>query len=107
MELLLGYLLVYIIDGLPVEISDVLETIDNEGFEGFTVENLVVYYYEVLQGPNALNLRKQDERVQVVMLEDNLLELGELLQLLQVLMIHDEVEAYVSQMHFFDLIVEL
>ena len=42
LELLLRDLFVRVIDGLPVEVSDVLETVDNEGFQRFAVEDFVV-----------------------------------------------------------------
>jgi hypothetical protein len=46
--LLLGDLLINIIDGLAVEFGDVLESVNNKGFEGFAVEDLIINYDQIL-----------------------------------------------------------
>ena len=55
----------------------------------------------------AFDLAEQDERVQVVVGHDELLQAGEALQLLQVLVVDYEVKAHIDQVHFFHLIVKL
>jgi hypothetical protein len=40
-------------------------------------------------------------------LEDNLLQLREFLQFLEILMVHNQVEADIGQMHLLNLVIEL
>ena len=82
LELLLGDLLVYIVDSKAVKVSDMLESVHNERFEGLAGQHFVVRDDEILQGANAFNLREKYEGIQVVVLEDNLLQLCEFLQFL-------------------------
>ncbi len=53
-----------------------------------------------------LDLRQQNERVQVVVREYDFLQLGESLKFVQVLVVDNKVKPHVSQVHLFDLIVE-
>lgn len=95
-----------------------LEPVDDEAFERFGLQNLVFHYHQGIQRANALHIRleitcaylyfgEEDEGVEVVMREDNALEFRELLQLFQVLMVHDQVEPHVGQVHLLHLVVEL
>ena len=84
-----------------------LETIHNERLEGLAGKNFVVHDNEILQRANAFNLREKDEGIQVVVLEDNLLQLREFLQFLEILMVHNQVEADIGQVHFLYLVIEL
>lgn len=78
----LGGFLVFRSDGPAIELLHVLEPVDNEGSEGDTVEDLVVIDPEVRHGVEALNLGQQNIRLQVVGGDHELLEIGELPQLL-------------------------
>jgi len=53
-----------------------------------------------------LDLAEQNEGVQVVVGKDQLLQLGKLPELVEIGMINDEVKSYVSEMHFFNDIIE-
>ena len=84
-----------------------LESVHNERFQGLAGEHFVVHYDEILQGANAFNLREKDEGIEVVMLEDNLLQLCEFLKFLKILMVHNQVEADIGQVHLLYLVIEL
>ena len=84
-----------------------LKSVHNERFEGLAGEHFVVHYDEILKGANAFNLREKDEGIQVVVLEDNLLQLREFLQFLEILMVHNQVETDIGQVHLLNLVVEL
>ena len=47
--MLLSYLLVYIVDREAVKVSDMLESVHNERFEGLAGENFVINDDEILQ----------------------------------------------------------
>jgi hypothetical protein len=84
-----------------------LESVHNERFKGLAGEHFVVHYYEILKGAYTFNLREKDEGIQVVVLEDNLLQLGEFLKFLKILMVYNQVEADIGQVHLLYLVIEL
>ena len=85
----------------------VLEAVHDEALERDALHNLVIVHLDALDGVQALDLGQQDVRVEVVVRQDQLLQLGELLQLFQVGVVHDQVEAHIDEVHLLDQVVEL
>ena len=86
---------------------DMLEPIHYKGLQGQTVEDFIVIDVDFLEAGNALDLAEQYEGVQTVVREDQLLQLGELSQLLEVGMVDYQVEPNVGQVKLFHYLVEL
>ena len=84
-----------------------LEAIDDESLDADTSEHLVVVDHDGLHRGKAFDLRQQYERVKVVVRQHKFLKFRELLQLVQILMVHNQVEPDVVQVNFFDLRIEL
>ena len=59
---------------------EVLEAIDNEGFDCDALEDLIVVDHDRLHCGEAFDLGQQDERVEVVVRKHEFLQLRELLQ---------------------------
>ena len=64
---------------------EVLEAIDDEGFDCDALEDLIVVDHDRLHRGEAFNLGQQDERVQVVVRKHELFESCEFFQLVKVL----------------------
>ena len=84
-----------------------LETIDNEGFDGDTPEHLIVEDRDRLNCWQTLDLGQQDKWVQVVVRQHKFLKLRELFKFVQILMVDDQVEPHIVQMNFLNLRVKL
>lgn len=106
LELLLRHLLVTIYDRQSVELSNVLEAIHDEAFERTSIQHFIVVDKQLLERLNALDLAEQNERIQVVVRQNKLLQLGELSQLIKIRVVNDEIEAHVSQVHLLHDVVE-
>jgi hypothetical protein len=88
-------------------LGNVLEAVHDEAFQSQRVQNLVVADEQLAQAVQALDLAQQDETVQRVVAQVQLLQLGEPAQLVEVGVVHDQVEAHVGQVEFLDHLVEL
>ena len=64
-------------DGIATYLVDVLESVDDEALERAGVQHLVVVDVELVQRMDTFDLTEQNERVQEVVGEDELFELGE------------------------------
>ena len=84
-----------------------LEAIHYETFDRDAPEYFIVVDHQLLYRVQALYLRQQDERVEVIVGEDELPQLREPPQLVQVRMEDYKVEPDVVQVDFLDLPVEL
>ena len=84
-----------------------LESVNNEAFEGPCVQHLVVVNVELVQRMDAFNLTEQNKRIQEVVREYELLELGELAKFVQVGMVNNQIKSSIGQVHFLHHIVEL
>jgi len=84
-----------------------LESVGDETRQCDALHDLVVIHLHALHARKTLDLRQQDVRVQVIVGENELLELREFLELVQVLMVHNEVEPDVDEVHLFDRLIEL
>ena len=63
--------------GMNTYLVDVLESVDDEALERAGVQHLVVVDVELVQRMDTFDLTEQNERVQEVVGEDELFELGE------------------------------
>lgn len=93
--------------GKAAYLTDVLEAVNDEALDGDASQHLVVVDLNLLHCVEALDFRKQDERVEVVVRKHQLLQLGELAKLVQVLVIDDQVKADIVEVHLLDLVIEL
>jgi hypothetical protein len=81
-KLLFGFLAFLLIEILTVKLLYMLESVDDERSESEAVKNLVVVYFQCVDGMQTLDLRKQDEAAEVIVGQNNAFQLCELFEFL-------------------------
>ena len=84
-----------------------LESVDNKALQGDAPQDFIFVELDRADCIKALNLREKNERVEVIIRKNELLQLRELLQLVEVRVVDDEVEAHIVEVHLFHQVVEL
>ena len=83
-----------------------LKPIDYEALGGDAAQNFIVVDLNRLDCVEALNFWEQDERVQIIVRQDQLPQLRKLSQLVQIGVENDQIEAYVVQVDLFNLLIK-
>ena len=107
LELLPGALLVRVSHRLVVDFNHVRKSVDDESAEQHGVAHLVLFDGQTYQARQCFELRNLDERVNVVVLEEQTLQFLEPLKLRDVRRRNDVVKAHVLERNLLDGLLEV
>ena len=84
-----------------------LEPVDKEALQWYAVEHFIVVHLDRTDCVQAFYLWEEDERIQIIVCEDQLFEFREFLQFVKICVIHDEIEPDIVEVDFFNEVIEL